>query len=40
MSNDVWYDEDNDEVVIELDGKNEFLNNILKEARDGRVGKE
>ena len=31
---EVWYDEETDEFVIELDGKNEYLNNLLREANE------
>ena len=31
---EVWYDEERDEFVIELDGKNEYLNNLLREANE------
>jgi DNA-directed RNA polymerase subunit L len=29
---EVWFDEDRQEIVVELDGDNEFLNNLLREA--------
>jgi hypothetical protein len=31
---EVWFDEETDEVVVELDGSNDYLNSLLRQANE------